>query len=277
MNDFDSRQPKESISARPDMRAISDANPSLEPGDTVSNSPFINDELKRVERPIGHDQPGALTYGFQLWRGVTQTLVAGTAVSPIAFIVPVGAASAVTITANPAISDGVEGQIIILEGTSDSNTVTYTSGTGLQLSGDITLGLYDQIMLQYNGVDWLEICRSSPIGIRETVTSNVAGSGSPKQLTAGDSGTIWTNEGASVQNYYTLPTAQAGLLFTFIVQDSDGIRVNANTGDTIRMVTAVSGTAGYTESTVVGSTVRLLAINSVEWFGIAINGTWTTV
>lgn len=107
------------------------------------------------------------------------------------------------------------------------------------------------------------------------VEANTAGVGSPNAITAAESNTVFTNEGASALNYHTLPTAVAGLVYTFYVQDTDGIRVVANTGDTIRINTSVSASAGYAESTTVGSSVTLTAINATEWVATSVIGTWT--
>jgi hypothetical protein len=113
------------------------------------------------------------------------------------------------------------------------------------------------------------------IAAAEIVEANTAGSGSPNILLASESHKMFSNEGAAALNYHTLPTAAAGLEYTFVVQDADGIRVVANTGDTIRLVGSVSAAAGRIDSTTIGSTVRLVAINATEWVGIAINGTWS--
>lgn len=110
---------------------------------------------------------------------------------------------------------------------------------------------------------------------RYLVEANTAGSGSPNILTAAESRTVLTNEGATALNYNTLPTAVAGLTFTFIVQDADGIRVTANTGDTIRVAGVVSASAGYAESTTIGSALTLVAINATEWVAISSLGTWS--
>ena len=103
---------------------------------------------------------------------------------------------------------------------------------------------------------------------------NTAGVGSPNILTASESPSIMTNEGAGALNYHTLPTAAAGLTFTFIVQDANGIRITANTGDTIRVAGTVSIAAGYTDSTTVGSTITLVAINITEWIVTSLTGAW---
>lgn len=110
---------------------------------------------------------------------------------------------------------------------------------------------------------------------KQIVTANTAGSGSPKVLTAAETNSVWTNEGATAKNYYTLPTAAAGYQFTFIVQDADGIRVVANTGDTINLAGTVSASAGYAESTTIGSAITLVAINATEWIATSFTGTWS--
>lgn len=107
------------------------------------------------------------------------------------------------------------------------------------------------------------------------VEANTAGSGTPNALAATESNTVLTNEGSTAANYHTLPTAAAGLTFTFVVQDGDGLRCVANTGDTIRVIDKVTAAAGYIESTTIGSVVTLVAINATEWVAISIHGTWT--
>ena len=133
------------------------------------------------------------------------------------------------------------------------------------------------------------IRRSSAAGIQVTnsnttigtilvatlVEANTAGSGSPNILTGLESRTLLTNEGATAQNYHTLPTAVAGLDFEFVVQDSDGIRVVAAAGDTIQDVGTVSAAAGYIQSTTIGSVIRLKAINATQWVVMSKMGTWT--
>ena len=102
-----------------------------------------------------------------------------------------------------------------------------------------------------------------------SVEANTAGVGSPNILTAAESSKILTNEGATAENYHTLPTAAAGLQYTFFCDDTDGIRITANTGDTIRMESAVSASAGYINSTIIGAHVTLIAINATQWLALA--------
>jgi hypothetical protein len=114
-----------------------------------------------------------------------------------------------------------------------------------------------------------------PVLLPRSVEANTAGTGSPNVLTSAESYKVLTNEGIAEKNFHTLPTAAAGLSYTFVVQDADGIRVTASTGDTIRLGNKVTATAGYVESTTIGDTVTIVAINATEWVMIAGNGTWT--
>jgi len=75
-----------------------------------------------------------------------------------------GSGGAVDISKNPQIVAGTSGQIIILQGNSNTNTVLFEDGTGLQLNGNAacTLGVGDKLCLQYDATDvvWYELYRS---------------------------------------------------------------------------------------------------------------------
>jgi hypothetical protein len=92
---------------------------------------------------------------------------------------------------------------------------------------------------------------------------------------AGGSFATYQNTGATAQTVCTLPTAAANLKYTFIVGDTDGVRVTAASGDTIRIAGTVSGAAGYVENATIGSTLTLVAIDATQWIATAVNGTWT--
>lgn len=75
-----------------------------------------------------------------------------------------GSGGAITITANPQIVAGIDGQLLLLEGGSDTNTVTINDGTGLHLhGGPYTFGNHDYIMFSYEGgpSEWQEIFRNA--------------------------------------------------------------------------------------------------------------------
>lgn len=88
-----------------------------------------------------------------------------------------------------------------------------------------------------------------------------------------DSRTVYTNEGSSGITTVTLPTAVAGLQYVGMVQANQTLTITAATGDTIRVSTSVTATGGSVTSNVIGSVIRLTAINATEWFG-EITGTW---
>lgn len=107
------------------------------------------------------------------------------------------------------------------------------------------------------------------------IEASTAGTASPNLLQVTESRKALTNEGASLEAYNALPSAAAGYEFPFICQSAAGIRVVANTGDTIRMGGAVTASGGFIRSVVPGSVAILLSINVTEWISISIVGTWT--
>ncbi len=97
-------------------------------------------------------------------------------------------------------------------------------------------------------------------------------------LASTDSSENWiSNEGAGSLATFNLPSADASLFFSFIVEDSDGIKIVANSGDTINIGGSVSAAAGYAQSTLVGSTLTLIAVNATEWIATSALGTWSVV
>lgn len=90
-----------------------------------------------------------------------------------------------------------------------------------------------------------------------------------------ESGKLFNNTGAGAEVPFTLPTAVAGLTYTFVVSDADGIKVTAAAGDTIRLGTTVSKAAGYVSAAAIGSTLKITAINATEWIAEYWVGEWT--
>lgn len=92
---------------------------------------------------------------------------------------------------------------------------------------------------------------------------------------ASDSRTLYTNEGTSSQVGFTLPGAVAGLEYTFVVQDADGIQITAASGDTIRVGASVSTSGGTATSSTIGDSLQIVALNTTEWFATSVVGSWT--
>lgn len=68
---------------------------------------------------------------------------------------------AVTVTANPQIDAGTEvGQELILQGTSDTDTLTISDGTGLSLNGACVLKANSRIQLVWDSTVWGEVSRN---------------------------------------------------------------------------------------------------------------------
>jgi hypothetical protein len=76
-----------------------------------------------------------------------------------------GSGGAVSITANPQIGAGADGEMLILIGQSGVNTVRVNQGNGVRLSGGtfFTLGQYDSLQLVYDAGsgNWIELGRSN--------------------------------------------------------------------------------------------------------------------
>jgi len=88
-------------------------------------------------------------------------------------------------------------------------------------------------------------------------------------------GGVTFNSGATALVTRTLPGAAAGAQYTYVVMDSDGIKIQAASGDEIRVIDKVTAAAGYIQSTTIGSVVCLLAVDSTTWVALHIHGVWT--
>ena len=95
----------------------------------------------------------------------TGTVVAGTGITAamLSRFMYFNTAAAIDITADPQIANGTSGQLITIIGSSDTNTLTLNDATGLRLTGQMVLGIGDNITLLYEGTigDWIEISRSN--------------------------------------------------------------------------------------------------------------------
>ncbi len=110
------------------------------------------------------------TKGKAILEANAQTgLLTGSAINPIAAHVSVTGSGAVTLTSNPSISDGVEGQTLILRGAHATNKVTLNDHdsvvSGVQLGAATReLGNGDTLGLMYDGTDWVEMWFQGGIG-----------------------------------------------------------------------------------------------------------------
>lgn len=94
---------------------------------------------------------------------------------------------------------------------------------------------------------------------------------------AADCGKVYENTGAGALVTLTLPsTPTTGTQFIAICQNANGIKFQCPASTTVTVGTTVSSSAGYTQSTAIGSSVTLVYIGSNKWVAIAVTGTWTT-
>lgn len=92
-----------------------------------------------------------------------------------------------------------------------------------------------------------------------------------------DCGMDFTNDGASGEVDFTLPTWASGLCFRFYVTTAQILKIIAPASNTIRIAASVSSAAGNINSNTVGNVVELVAVKSNVWLAISSLGTWTFV
>ena len=159
-----------------------------------------------------------------------------------------------------------EGNFTILNGSlTASNDVTATddviAGDDLVVSGLATVGETLAVTGAITG----------KMAIVDYVTTSAA-----RTLTAAESGTVFmVTESGDDPVTFNLPTAAAGLTYTFIDLDATAaadLKIKAATGDTINGGTA----AKIYECTgdAVKQSVTLVAVNATKWEVIAEIGTW---
>jgi hypothetical protein len=111
-----------------------------------------------------------------------------------------------------------------------------------------------------------------PLFAQTNVSAHTTG---PVAVATADARTVFTDIGSGGEIVFNLPTAVAGLDFTFVCSDENGIQINASTGDTIRVGTSESVTGGLAETTTRGNVLRLVAIDATQWIAVSVVGTWT--
>ena len=101
----------------------------------------------------------------------------------------------------------------------------------------------------------------------------------PTSVTAANSGGIYVNEGIAASpadSIFTLPTAAAGLTYTFVdanATSADDMWITANTGDTINGGTANKSFKNTGD--VIGASVTIFAIDATRWIAVPGSiGTW---
>lgn len=217
----------------------------------------------------------------------TELTIAGGSVTLTGFIhqIDTEADAAADDLANALVSGLEDGQLVLLTLENDGRLVTLKNLAGgagqmrLMHGEDLVLRSTRQAVLFYVDIaaapdELREIARfgfAAELEIESTATT-----GSPRLLTALEcQGKVFTNEGATAKVGFTLPPAAPGLEVAFLIQDVDGMRIVAGSGDTIRVAGTASAAAGYIEATAIGTAVRLRAVNATEWIAESHELTWT--
>lgn len=114
--------------------------------------------------------------------------------------------------------------------------------------------------------------RAGRAPVAEAVTAS-------RSLLARQSGSVWTNAGASGDVVFSLPTPVAGLRYEFIVAAAHKLSIVTN-GDEVIVLNTSSTSPGITEYSLlhcsdVGAVVSLCAVTDTKWYVTSYVGTWT--
>ena len=123
---------------------------------TVSGTADVTGTLKESGRVLY--VPSTSIYSISAGEGITSAMLVNKIIRVL------GNGGAVDVSASPPIAAGQDGQVIVLKGTSETNTVKFNSVASLQLSGGYSfiLGNNDTLMLCYDSAAalWFELNRN---------------------------------------------------------------------------------------------------------------------
>jgi hypothetical protein len=112
---------------------------------------------------------------------VAQEVSAAVAIDPTHSLLRVMSdGGVITMTADPQIAVGRDGQVLHIQGESDTDRIILNTGTGLRLNGSIELFEHDQLQLMYDEDDarWEEVSRSFSVSEKNwAMQSKDAGAG----------------------------------------------------------------------------------------------------
>ena len=92
----------------------------------------------------------------------SSTLSSGGTLSVNKSNILVSSGSAITLSSsNPVTNGTVVGQVLIITGTSDTNTITFPNSGNLQIGTAATLGLNDCLTLLWSGTKWIKVSYSN--------------------------------------------------------------------------------------------------------------------
>jgi hypothetical protein len=130
------------------------------------SSAAINTADLRLENGETIDNGTDTVISFSAFVGAAEqtplVLTEGGTITPTGTYQPITSATAITTSATTAIANGVKnGQLLILVNENASDAIIVKDSANTHLSGDLTLGNDDTLMLIWDGADWLEIGTSN--------------------------------------------------------------------------------------------------------------------
>lgn len=149
-----------------------------ETGESTEEDLSMEEELEQEEL-VSEETGITQSFGIASTIEPVQYLVAASVIKPLAEIINVcggtsASPAATTLTSNPSIMNGTNGQNLTIRGTSDTGTITLTNGNGIKINGNITLGLNDTNSLYFDEKvgSWIEKSRNQtgPVGSPNKVT-----------------------------------------------------------------------------------------------------------
>lgn len=232
------------------------------PTEGASYVPEADDAIREIKR--------ALKYQFTPV-SVTSTTYTALTTSSILLVDADTAGGNVTVTLPTAAS--LSGRLYVIKKIDSSSYTVTVDGDGSEtIDGATTKTIYgenDRLILISDGTNWVVLG-----GNETSITTNKTGN---YTVTAAEccGRTTFSNDGASAEITFTLPTAVAGYRVAFIVTDAQSIRVAPGASDTIQIGGSTASTDIY--SSTQGDSVELVAINATEWIALNPGSTTFTV
>jgi hypothetical protein len=94
-------------------------------------------------------------------------------------------------------------------------------------------------------------------------------------VAAAEQNALYTNSGAAGSVNFTLPTAAAGLTYSFYIDAAQTLTITAGASTTIQLTGSTSASAGNVTSNTAGNCITLVAISTTKWVAQSHEGTWT--
>lgn len=142
---------------------LSDEIKSLTDKFSESESKSVDIKKKILDRYLDEDSKKIIEETIRrFYKKTSNTVGVGFTLEPATRFHQLTGTAARTSDTTTAIKDGTFiGEIMILEGTSNTNTITIVDNANTKLNGNVVLGLNETLTLMWNDTDWVEIGRGN--------------------------------------------------------------------------------------------------------------------